>query len=76
MLFCYYKFLQKIIIIIIIIVIIIILFFHKKYFNFFMFRDVPEYSVFRVLSTAVMPKYVSQVLLVELALRWFPSKRT
>ena len=30
-------------------IIIIILFFHKNYFDFFMFWDVPECSMFRVL---------------------------
>ena len=47
--FCKNCFLLFIIIIIIIIIInrlINYLFFHKKYFNFFMFRDVPECSVF------------------------------
>ena len=31
------------------------LFIYKNYFNFFMFRDVPECSVFLVFSTAFVP---------------------
>ena len=42
-----FDYLKKIIIIIIIIIIIYFIF-HKNYFNFFMFRDVPESSVFSV----------------------------
>ena len=40
----------------------IIIFFHENYFYFFMFRDVPERVVFRVLSTPFKFSQIAQVI--------------
>ena len=48
-----------------IIIIILFIYFHENYFYFFMFRDVPECSVFRVLSTPVQTTSLWTLYLIE-----------
>ena len=44
-----------------IIIIVIFIYFHENYFYFFMFRDVPECSMFRLLSTPSIFAYLFRV---------------